>query len=55
MLAAAVAGAALAVGTVHTVTLCIVTGVLAVAMALIWWDRGGGHVLTRARRRPCCC
>jgi len=29
VLAAAIAGSALAVGTVHTITLCVVTGVLA--------------------------
>jgi hypothetical protein len=34
----AVAGSALAVGAVHILTLCIVTGVLAIAMALVWWD-----------------
>ena len=34
VLAAAIAGSALAVGTVHTVTLCIVTGVL---VAAAWW------------------
>src|SRR5260221_3461307 len=38
LLAAAVAGAALAVGTVHTVTLCVVTAVLAAAAALTWWN-----------------
>jgi hypothetical protein len=37
VLAAGIAGSALAVGTVHTVTLCIVTGVLAVAAVLAWW------------------
>jgi cytochrome bd-type quinol oxidase subunit 1 len=37
VLAAAIAGSALAVGTVHTVTLCVVTGVLAVAAVLAWW------------------
>ena len=37
MLAAAIAGSALAVGTVHTVTLCIVTAALAVAAVLAWW------------------
>ena len=37
LLAAAIAGSALAVGTVHTITLCIVTGVLAVAAVLTWW------------------
>ncbi len=31
------AGSALAVGTVHTITLCVVTGVLAVAAVLAWW------------------
>jgi hypothetical protein len=38
LLAAAIAGAALAVGAVHTVTLCIVTVVLAAAATLAWWD-----------------
>jgi hypothetical protein len=38
VLAAGVAGSALAVGTVHTITLCIVTGVLAVAAVMAWWD-----------------
>ena len=38
LLAAAIAGSALAVGTVHTVTLCIVTALLAAAAALVWWD-----------------
>jgi tetratricopeptide (TPR) repeat protein len=37
-LALALAGSALAVGTVHTATLCVVTFVLATAMALTWWD-----------------
>ena len=37
VLAAAIAGSALAVGTVHTVTLCVVTAVLAVAAVLAWW------------------
>lgn len=37
LLALAIMGAALAVGTVHTVTLCIVTGVLAAAAVLGWW------------------
>ena len=38
VLAAGVPGSALAVGTVHTITLCIVTGVLAVAAGMAWWD-----------------
>jgi hypothetical protein len=38
ILAAAVAGAALAVGTVHTGTLCVVTLVLVAATVLGWWD-----------------
>lgn len=38
MLAVAIAGSALAVGTVHTTTLCIVTVVVAVAAALALWD-----------------
>jgi tetratricopeptide (TPR) repeat protein len=36
-LALAIAGSALAVGSVHTTTLCAVTAVLAVAAALAWW------------------
>jgi tetratricopeptide (TPR) repeat protein len=38
VLAAAIAGAALAIGTVHTITLCIVTGALALAAGLVWWN-----------------
>jgi tetratricopeptide (TPR) repeat protein len=38
LFATAVAGAALGVGTVHTVTLCVVTAGLAVATALVWWN-----------------
>jgi tetratricopeptide (TPR) repeat protein len=37
LLAVALAGAALAVGAVHTVTLCVVTVVLTAAAALAWW------------------
>jgi tetratricopeptide (TPR) repeat protein len=37
VLAAGIAGSALAVGTVHTITLCIVTAALAVAAVLAWW------------------
>jgi tetratricopeptide (TPR) repeat protein len=37
VLAAAIAGSALAVGTVHSTTLCIVTGALGIAAALGWW------------------
>lgn len=37
LLAAGIAGSALAVGTVHTITLCIVNVVLAVAAVLGWW------------------
>ena len=37
LLALGIAGSALAVGTVHTITLCIVTGVLATAAVLGWW------------------
>lgn len=37
VLAVAIAGAALAVGTVHSVTLCVVTGLVAVATVLGWW------------------
>ncbi len=38
LLALVLAGSALAVGTVHTVTLCVVTAVLMVAAVLAWWD-----------------
>jgi tetratricopeptide (TPR) repeat protein len=37
LLAAGIAGSALAVGTVHTITLCIVTVVLTAAAVLTWW------------------
>lgn len=37
LLAVAVAGSALAVGSVHALTLCVVTGVLTLAMTLAWW------------------
>ncbi|HLK37223.1 MAG TPA: O-antigen ligase family protein [Polyangiaceae bacterium] len=37
VLGACIAGSALAVGTVHTITLCAVTAGLAVACALVWW------------------
>jgi tetratricopeptide (TPR) repeat protein len=37
VLAAAIAGAALAIGTVHTVTLCVVSAALALATGLTWW------------------
>jgi tetratricopeptide (TPR) repeat protein len=37
LLALALSGSALAVGTAHTVTLCVVTVVLAIAAALGWW------------------
>jgi len=37
VLAAAVGGSALAVGSAHTITLCAVTVVLAVAASLAWW------------------
>src|SRR5579864_2816812 len=37
LLAIAIAGSALAVGTVHTITLCIVTALLAAAAFLGWW------------------
>ncbi len=48
MLAAAIAGAALAAGTVHTATLCFVTGALAAATALTWWDAEAGQFRPRA-------
>jgi hypothetical protein len=37
LFAIGVSGSALAVGAVHTVTMCLVTAVLAVGMALVWW------------------
>ena len=37
LLALGIAGSALAVGTVHTITLCLVTVVLAAAAVLGWW------------------
>ena len=37
LLAFAVCGSAIAVGTMHTITLCAVTAVLAAAAALGWW------------------
>ena len=48
LLVAAVAGAALAVGTVHTITLCVVTVALAAASILTWW----GTEPKRFRPRP---
>jgi hypothetical protein len=38
VLALGLTGSALAVGSVHTITLCVVTGVLAVAAVLAWWS-----------------
>jgi tetratricopeptide (TPR) repeat protein len=38
LLAIAVGGAALAIGTIHTVTLCVITVALAVAAILAWWS-----------------
>src|ERR1019366_7556908 len=38
VLAAAVAGAGLAAGTVHTAPLCVGTLALSVAVGLIWWS-----------------
>jgi tetratricopeptide (TPR) repeat protein len=37
ILAAGVAGAALAIGTIHTITVCAVTIVLSVSATLAWW------------------
>jgi tetratricopeptide (TPR) repeat protein len=37
-LAFALGGAALAVGSVHTVTICVVAAILALAVFLLWWD-----------------
>jgi tetratricopeptide (TPR) repeat protein len=45
LLAIAVAGAALAIGAIHTVTLCVVTAVLAAAAVLTWW--GGEPIKVR--------
>ncbi len=36
-LAVAIGGSALAVGSAHTITLCIVTAILALAATLAWW------------------
>ncbi len=33
-----VTGSVVAVGSVHTVTLCVVTALLAVSAGLVWWD-----------------
>ena len=38
LFAVAVSGSALAVGTVHTITLCVITAVLGVSAALVWWS-----------------
>jgi tetratricopeptide (TPR) repeat protein len=38
LLVLAIAGSALAIGAVHTFTLCIVTVVLAIAFVTAWWD-----------------
>jgi tetratricopeptide (TPR) repeat protein len=46
LLAASIAGAALAVGSVHTITLCIVTGCLGAAAVALWW----GTAPTKVRR-----
>jgi hypothetical protein len=48
LLAASVAGAALAVGTVHTATLCVVTVFLAAAAALTWWHADAEPLRPRA-------
>ena len=37
LFAVAVSGSALAVGTVHTITLCVVAVILGVSAALVWW------------------
>lgn len=37
LFAIAIAGSALAVGSVHTVVLCIITGILAIAACITWW------------------
>ncbi len=38
MLAISIAGSALAVGSVHTVTLCVVTTMLAITAVVAWWN-----------------
>jgi hypothetical protein len=48
VLAVAIAGSALAVGSVHTVTLCILTAVLAAATVLAWWGAEPVRVRTPA-------
>jgi hypothetical protein len=47
LLAASVAGAALAAGAVHTATLCVVCLALAVAVGLIWWGVGSDELRPR--------
>ena len=48
ILGATIAGAALAVGTVHSITLCVVTGMLALAAGLTWWDATSDPIRPRA-------
>ncbi len=48
LLATGIAAAALAAGTVHTGTLCVVTGLLAAATALTWWDADAAAIRPRA-------
>jgi hypothetical protein len=47
VLAFAIAGAALAAGAAHTITLCVVTVALALAVGLTWW--GAENTLYRPR------
>src|SRR5580704_16839379 len=47
-LATAIAGSALALGTVHTVTLCFVTTALAAAAVLAWWNNSSSRIRSSA-------
>ncbi len=48
LLAIAIAGSALAIGSVHTATLCAVTAVLATAATFAWWDAQPMHARSAA-------
>src|SRR5579859_1499958 len=38
LLALSVGGAALAAGCIHTISLCVVAGLLSLAAAAVWWE-----------------
>ena len=48
LLAITIAGSALAIGSVHTISLCVVTGVLAIAAIFAWWDAPPMHARSAA-------